>query len=527
MKIYFDIVRASECAVLCVTFDAHKLLKTCCCLASVVEMMASSRVDDVCYFGIFLALLLRWGTSLYPYSGAGKQPMFGDYEAQRHWMEITANLPVHEWYRNSSQNDLQYWGLDYPPLTAYHSWICGKIASFIDDRWVALRSSRGFESYEHKLFMRYTALISDVLIFFPAIFYFWFAAARSSIMKPRDIAVASTAMLLHPGVILIDHGHFQYNCVSLGLALWGIGLAETDHLLLSALAFSLSLNYKQMALYYAIPFFCYLLGTCLTRKGLLAKLRLFLSLAVVVAMTFAACWAPYLRNLDDTTQVLKRLFPVGRGLFEDKVANIWCTLSVVVKLKNLYSPSLLAWLSGVLTLAAATPSAVDLLLRPTTERFRHCLVNCSLVFFLCSYQVHEKTILFPALAFYLLLHKHPASVLWFSIIATFSMFPLLLKDGLVIPYIALGMLNVVLFYKAYLEKSAWPPKFTVVFTLSVVGCALLNICHLAVQPPTRYPDLHTVLNAIYSCGHFVLFAVYTHYLQFTLPAERYTKVKRK
>jgi hypothetical protein len=30
--------------------------------------------------------------------GAGKPPMFGDYEAQRHWQEITLNLPVKQWY---------------------------------------------------------------------------------------------------------------------------------------------------------------------------------------------------------------------------------------------------------------------------------------------------------------------------------------------------------------------------------------------------------------------------------------------
>ena len=30
-------------------------------------------------------------------AGKGKPPMFGDYEAQRHWMEITYNLPVDEW----------------------------------------------------------------------------------------------------------------------------------------------------------------------------------------------------------------------------------------------------------------------------------------------------------------------------------------------------------------------------------------------------------------------------------------------
>ena len=44
--------------------------------------------------------------------------MFGDYEAQRHWMEITLHLPSRDWYFH----DLPYWGLDYPPLTAYLSY---------------------------------------------------------------------------------------------------------------------------------------------------------------------------------------------------------------------------------------------------------------------------------------------------------------------------------------------------------------------------------------------------------------------
>lgn len=39
--------------------------------------------------------------------------------------QITVNLPVDEWYRNTTDNDLLYWGLDYPPLTAYHSWLMG------------------------------------------------------------------------------------------------------------------------------------------------------------------------------------------------------------------------------------------------------------------------------------------------------------------------------------------------------------------------------------------------------------------
>ena len=35
-------------------------------------------------------------------------------------------LPVLEWYANGTDNDLLYWGLDYPPLTAYHSLALGK-----------------------------------------------------------------------------------------------------------------------------------------------------------------------------------------------------------------------------------------------------------------------------------------------------------------------------------------------------------------------------------------------------------------
>jgi hypothetical protein len=43
------------------------------------------------------ALLLRAAVGLHPYSGAGDAPRFGDYEAQRHWMELAVNLPPREW----------------------------------------------------------------------------------------------------------------------------------------------------------------------------------------------------------------------------------------------------------------------------------------------------------------------------------------------------------------------------------------------------------------------------------------------
>lgn len=65
--------------------------------------------------------LFRWTVGLWGYSGFDSPPMHGDFEAQRHWMELTTHVPVSRWYFY----DLPWWGLDYPPLTAYHSWLLG------------------------------------------------------------------------------------------------------------------------------------------------------------------------------------------------------------------------------------------------------------------------------------------------------------------------------------------------------------------------------------------------------------------
>lgn len=112
-------------------------------------------------------LVLRWAVALGPHSGQARPPMFGDYEAQRHWQEVTLNLPMEQWYSNSSANDLLYWGLDYPPLTAYHSWALGLAASHLNASFVQLHASRGEESVHHRLFMRASALLAELVCYLP------------------------------------------------------------------------------------------------------------------------------------------------------------------------------------------------------------------------------------------------------------------------------------------------------------------------------------------------------------------------
>lgn len=65
------------------------------------------------------------------------------------------------------------------------------------------------------------------------------------------------------------------------------------------------------------------------------------SLGVTVILTFIICWAPFLTSVDDALQVLTRLFPFGRGLFEDKVANFWCATSLIIKYKQLFDQGVL------------------------------------------------------------------------------------------------------------------------------------------------------------------------------------------
>ena len=101
------------------------------------------------------ALALRLAVSTHPHSGEGVPPMFGDYEAQRHWMEITIHTPLREWYVDTKANDLQYWGLDYPPLTAYQSWLYGKVVAAFEPDAVA-SASRGYETQSSRLLMRYS-----------------------------------------------------------------------------------------------------------------------------------------------------------------------------------------------------------------------------------------------------------------------------------------------------------------------------------------------------------------------------------
>lgn len=484
--------------------------------------------------------------------------MYGDYEAQRHWQEITLNLPLDKWYINTTDNDLQYWGLDYPPLTAYHSLLLGHVASRIDRSFVKLRESRGLESVTHKHFMRLTVLIADILIYLPAIVYFiinsrsWDSCQfnESNIFKftRRDVVVLIA--MIYPGLILIDHGHFQYNCVSLGFFVAAVAVIMQDSFVLSSVLFVLALNYKQMELYHALPFFFYILGrhTPGKTRSWSHCICMLTCVSSAVLLTFCVIWVPFFKSRDLLFNVVLRLFPFSRGVFEDKVANIWCAVNVICKLRQIFTNVQLAKLCLMTTTCAVLPSCVNLYLSPTRNAFILSLINSALAFFLFSFQVHEKSILLVAVPVLLRFHDDPLPCFWFLIISHFSMLPLFIKDKLYLAY-----LGTMVFYFCCVSWM-WPDLFyngktnsllnkdksksknrikqhkkntllsnllnyskkswlLVAFCVSVSGALLLSIVSQFVKSPEKYPDLFPLLVSIYSCGHFLTFFIYFNYVQ--------------
>lgn len=454
---------------------------------------------------VLWAIVLRCSIGLFPHSGQNKPTMFGDFEAQRHWMEITLNLPIREWYFNSTSNDLNYWGLDYPPLTAFHSHILGKITEMVNSNWTSLHVSRGSEDSRLAALMRFFVLLTDISIYLPAISYYYFVTIPKLYKKIVGLDLILCG-LFSPAIILIDYGHFQYNTASLGLFIVSSIFLITDKDILGSIFFCLALCYKQMELYHSLPIFCLLLGKCCRSPHFLQSLA---KIAATVIITFSVIFVPFIVASWDFTavsQIFHRLFPVARGIFEDKVSNFWCAISVFVKFKSVAASTIFI-ICAIATLASSLPACLCVFMNPRKKlRFLYASFIVSLSFFLFSYQVHEKSILIPSVSALLLVPFEPFWANFFLYVATLSMWPLLVKDGLVLGAIATSGIFLLFFAKTFSQSKKTEKIAFVVFN---VGYLVIIALSLAIRPPEKYPFLYPLLISQWCClallAHFVYF----------------------
>ena len=263
--------------------------------------------------------------------------------------------------------------------------------------------------------------------------------------------------LLIPSLIFVDHGHFQPNSAMHGLVLWAVYFIITQRIEWAVVFMVAAVNFKQMALYFAMPFAFMTLGSlyklaCQRFKGDKSKIIGYmgvrcLGLALVFAATIGVLWYPWVREtlLGDpslgASSVLARIFPLRRGLFEDKVASFWCVLNNFVKVHQVFPQEIQIRLATLLTLVTSLPANVMLVRNPSPKNFLLCLFTTSLCFFLYSFHVHEKQILLPLLIFGLQgLTEFRHYVSMFGLVANFSMYHLYCKDNNQVNYIALNVI---------------------------------------------------------------------------------------
>lgn len=425
----------------------------------------------------------------------------------------------------------------------------------VNPSWFALDSSRGIEQQLLKVYMRATVIVSEYLTYIPAAIILSRRLAQLRGVSKWESSIALVAILMQPATILIDHGHFQYNTIMLGFVLASMSCMLSDHPIWACTFFVAALCYKQMALYFAPAIFAYLLGVCLLPRLHIGR---FIGIASITLLSFALIFAPQLLgSLYDThrgtsqplstidrhvnplfalvlpyidpqslfyplllqlTQTIHRVFPFVRGLFEGKVANMWCAIHTIHKLHT-YPIPLLQRVSLFATLMSILPACMIISLFPQKELLPWALASSAWGFFLCSFQVHEKSDLLPLLPLTILLAgdgglgvEMRAWIGWANMLGVWTLFPLLKRDELRVPYYVLSLLWAYLMglpptsLDLYIGKQASKSGMRLsTKALHLTFYAVMAAWHLLeafVEMPKGKPDLWVVLNVLIGVAGF-------------------------
>ncbi|KAI9718314.1 MAG: glycosyl transferase [Chrysothrix sp. TS-e1954] len=350
-----------------------------------------------------------------------------DFEVHRNWLAVTSSLPVKQWYfENTSQ-----WTLDYPPLFAYFEWLLSNIAMLVDPPMLHVKNLR-YDSWPAVYFQRATVVVTELVLLYALNLYVQTAPAA----QKRTSQVAALSIFLSPGLLIIDHIHFQYNGFLYGILVLSLVLARGQStLLLSGVLFAILLCLKHIYLYLAPAYFVFLLRAYCLKQGSFFQINFIncLKLGAALAAVFAIAFGPfaYYGQMD---QLLSRLFPFSRGLCHAYWApNVWAMYSFTDRLCAQILPklgyrveesalkSLTRGLVGdtsfavlpeitprttfILTLASQLICLSKLFLKPTWDLFVGAVTLCGYASFLFGWHVHEKAILLVIIPFSLLAVK--------------------------------------------------------------------------------------------------------------------------
>ncbi|KAL4892285.1 glycosyl transferase [Aspergillus ambiguus] len=373
-----------------------------------------------------------------------------DFEVHRNWLAITNTLPVQEWYYEKTSE----WTLDYPPFFAAFEWLLSQVARYVDPNMLVVRNL-GYDSWQTIYFQRSTVILSELMLVY-ALHRFVKSVSQSN----KQLAhVASLSVLLSPGLLIIDHIHFQYNGFLYGILILSIVLARKQSTLLySGITFAVLLCLKHIYLYLSLAYFVYLLRAyCLDPKSTFRpRFGNIFKLGLGVITVFGVAFGPF-AYWGQLLQLKDRLFPFSRGLCHAYWApNIWAMYSFTDRIliplfprlglpvnqdalssvtRGLVGDTAFAVLPEVtkehtfaLTFLFQLLPLVKLWLRPDWDTFVGALTLCGYASFLFGWHVHEKAVLLIIIPFSLIALKDRRYFSAFRPLAVaghVSLFPLL------------------------------------------------------------------------------------------------------
>jgi alpha-1,3-glucosyltransferase len=132
-------------------------------------------------------------------------------------------------------------------------------------------------------------------------------------------------------------------------------------------------------------------------------------------------------------------------------------------------------------------------------------------------QVHEKSILLPLLPITMLAGTEPDLAIWGPVVGAFQMYPLLVRDGAAMAYLATNALYLIIMTglvpKGVLAYSVHSSKWRLAATVGLLGVILLHSLELFMSAPVNLPWLFDRLFVSYGFVFIAAAMVYLNYRQ--------------
>lgn len=229
-----------------------------------------------------------------------------DFEVHRNWLAITQSVPYSQWYVESRNQ----WTLDYPPFFAYFEYLLGLFARLVDPKIVDVNAF-DYSAWTLIAFQRLSVIIISDLVLGIGV---WLILPA----KHRIFGLILT--LFSSSIFIVDHIHFQYNGMLIGLLLISKAFAQKNRWYWSALAFSVLICFKHLYIAAAPVYLVYFLRHFVLERSPFN--RLFRLCCIILGVSGIALIPIVMTG--QVQAMLQRLFPFERGLVHAYWApNFW------------------------------------------------------------------------------------------------------------------------------------------------------------------------------------------------------------